>query len=377
MRNHHTGRRAFATRLGICALGVVMLAGNGIAQADESNPFDVGDSSGKGPNLQIGGIAWQTNFETNPVEGQENIPFEFVAGFPTVLIEMLNPPVACEVWAAQYYNNLFEEGVLATTGLYYNRTLARARNPEDGGTGVGGSPQRTPHREAGPGTENTGGYSLAECPTRADAHGFVRQFGGGMDSKNQVVLHGYGENTAKVDPKAQVATSDGVADLSDISFEQGLSIKRLHSALKVNHVADKEPTFDWSLVLQGVSAGGTEIFGFGAKGLVMGGQNVTGAEAVDQFNEQSKAYEKQFEAAFVYGFQIVKPRSYVDAAFDKFNFISPVVEGSIAFPARKGTVGDFQAMRLGKNAYRGVFKTVKDDEYGGQENICGGTRSAC
>lgn len=360
-------KRRFAARLGICVLGATMIAGSGVASAEE---YDLGDASGKGPNIQFLDQGYQTNYETNVVQGQENIPFRFDLGFPSTLAELLNPPLACELWAAQYYSPLFEEAVLSTTGLYYNRSLARSRNPEDGGKGVAGSPQRTPYTETGPGTDEFGPRAVSDCPNRAQGRAFARTNGVTMDGFQ--IAGGWSETIAKVDPAAKVATGLQTVDLFDVRPNEALSIQSMHSVLETTHVAGKEPTFKFVLELQGVKAGGQEIIGFGANGFKVGGQG-PGPEAVKQFNEGAAAYEKQFEAAFTYGFKIVEPRFFVDAAFDKFNFESPVVEGSISFPSRKGTVGDFQALRFGANNYRGVYKLVTKDEEG-PGITCGGAR---
>ena len=61
---------------------------------------DLGDASGTGPNIDVPGQSWSVSTESRVFEAQENIPFIIRYGQPTTQIELVNPPVECEVYAA-------------------------------------------------------------------------------------------------------------------------------------------------------------------------------------------------------------------------------------------------------------------------------------
>lgn len=348
-----SGRARLRTGAGLAA--VLMVATAGLAGAEE---YDLGDSSGEGPNTQIFGQAWDTSLESRVFEAQENIPFDVRYGQPITQVDLITPPVQCQVYASQYYfGSLVEEGVFATTGLYYNRTLARSRNPSDGGKGIGGSPRRTPKNETGPGTAEAGPYTLAECPNRGTGHGFARAAGvAGLFSG------AYSEGRGQADPANKVINKESVANITNVNLEGGVTIKSIHSLLKVAHEIDKEPKFSFEMRIEGVVANGTEIIGSGDHGLVFAGTGLTGPDAIKQFNTQANSQSEALKAIAIYGLKVAEPKFFIDQQFDKFNFEVPVLEGSLAFPSRKGTLGDYQAARFGTNNYRGVYISVDTTE---------------
>lgn len=350
------GRRwGLVGRFGVCLLGMLLVVGLTVVEGtDNSSPVGAAEFE------SISGQHWTTVSEARVGEGQENFPFEAYYGQPMSMIELNSTPLSCEIWAAQYYAGVIaEEGALATTGLYYNRTLARAKLPEDEGTGIGGAPARKQKAEVGPGTMQGGPYALSECKDKTHGTGYARF--NGMASPQLTIAGAVATTTQSADTDNKVITAEMHSTAFGVEVPGGLSIKVMDSYLKVEQKPTAEPTFSYKLTLMGVSAGGQEIIGFGDKGFKIAGQG-PGPEAVKQFNDGAAANRESLKQLFIYDFKIVAPRAYKDDTFDRWNINGPVLEGGIGFPSRRGTLGDYQALRLGSNWYRGTYETVKPGE---------------
>lgn len=333
-------RRSPLRRIGVLTAGLVLVSG----LAGTNFP---GRATAQTSDDEALKSSWSTTMEARGVEAVANIPVAIVAGLPEASIDIYAPPTRCEATAAVYYaGSLAETAVLGNTGLYYNRTAALAKNPPTDAKQIGGAPERREKVEFAPTTAAGGPYALAECPGRSNGQAVSRM--NGVSTPGLTIGTSFAESTERVDK--DTIFGEAVSGLFNVKVGDALSIRSVHSTLKAEHQAGQEPKFTYTLSLVGISNGGTDALTISGKG--------TGAEIVKQFNEQAAANKEAFAALGTYDVFISEPRAFHDDRYGKTVFEAPAINLGAGIAARKGTAGDYQAVRFALTRYTGAHEVI-------------------
>lgn len=272
---------------------------------------------------------------SSAIETFAQIPSEITQGSPSGTVFLENPDQPfCEGIAGVYDLGLIiDDFAEITVPNYKNPTRTRVHNPE-------GSFKSKQEFSTFPG----GPSALAHCPTRES--GVSRAtWGGGGDGQGSV-QSAFAETKATKTPGKPEVVTEQIARLKGVKLgAAGFSL--IESSLKVTWTAKAEPVIAYRLSLGGFFNADEAVGAIGEPGLTIAGQAVGGADFIKQFNEQSKAYERQFETFAKYGFRILQPRYFTDGIQGRPTIQMAVVDGSLGFAARKGGIGENQGIRFG------------------------------
>jgi hypothetical protein len=282
-------------------------------------------------------VRYSTIIQSRPIEPYAQVPSEVHVGVPSASVYLEDPATAhCEVIAGVYDHGLLAGEYLETIipdNMYRNPTQMRAVNPRD-----------TRPDKAEFTTFPGGPSALAECPTPTSGKGSATWGGGGNDSGG--VESATSTSTSTLVPDQELVVSETTSKLQGVKLGDA-TIRSLENWLKVEWRPDQEPVISYRMVLQGVFSGTDEVASGGGKGIVLSGQNVGGSEFTEQFNQQAKAHQSEFEQLGTYGFRILEPRYYEDAISRRPSVEAAVLDASWGFTARQGGIGHRQGLRLG------------------------------
>jgi hypothetical protein len=297
--------------------------------------------------------AWGVDTTSRVFETYAEIPHEFYPGFPTTGVSLFSPG-QCETLSAGYFAGIeIEEAIFGALPGYRNVTLARASNPE-----TKGYPSRA---QVAPSGEQGGPAYTAECATPDVGHGTARD--AGFTSPGGSAGSGLSETTQTLDRDARTITSEATTALDDLSLGGSLRIRHFASSMKTVLSPDAEPTVTYRITLQGISTGGdrastaaADSFAISDGGLTLAGKDVGGSDLIKQFNEQSRAHEKDLAVLARYGFRILAPK--FSAGDDGYTVEAPVVDAGLYFPARQNQTGQGQALRIGMVRFTGSYHAI-------------------
>ena len=300
-----------------------------------------------------GSAVWGVDTTSRVFETYAEIPHQFYPGFPTTEVSLFSPG-QCETFGAGYFAGIeIEEAIFGTMPGYKNVTLARASNPET--KGYPSKAQVAPF-----GGQGTPAYT-AECPSPDVGHGTARN--AGFTSPGGSAGSGLSETTETLDRDAQTVTSETTTSLTDLTLGGSLRIHHVSSYLKTVLTPDAEPKVTYRITVQGISTGGDGVstaaadsFAVTDGGLTLAGKDVGGSDLIKQFNEQSKAHEKDLSILARYGFRILAPK--FSTSDDGYTVEAPVMDAGLYFPARQNQTGQGQALRIGMARFTGSYHAI-------------------
>ena len=297
--------------------------------------------------------AWGVDTTSRVYATYAEIPHQFYPGFPTTEVSLFSPG-QCETFSAGYFAGIeIEEAIFGAMPGYKNVTLARASNPE-----TKGYPSKA---QVAPFGGQGGPAYTAECASPDSGHGTARN--GGFTSPGGSAGSGLSETTQTLDRAARTITSETTAAVDDLSLGGSLRIHHISSFMKTVLTPDAEPTVTYRITLQGISTGGggastasADSFAIGDGGLTLAGKNVGGSDLIKQFNEQSRAHERDLSVLARYGFRILAPT--FSAGEDGYTVEAPVMDAGLYFPARQNQTGQGQALRIGMARFTGSYHAI-------------------
>lgn len=278
--------------------------------------------------------SYATTTQSRTVETFSRLPFDVTQGYPSATVHLDHQGVAqCEVIAGMFDGGIVEEYFeLGFGGAYQNHTTAEAGNQR------GALPEKAEFGAA------PGPNAQAACPTPQSGLGQAA-FGGNQTDEFGVDFAYTTSSATKAKDRASVLTETATR-LQGIRVAE-VSLRHLESWIKVEWRSTQEPLISYRMVVSGLFNGADEVLLKGDRGVVLQGEDLAGADFIKQFNEQSAAHETAFEQLATYGFRVLEPRVYTNAAGREV-VESFVVNGGFGLAARKGEqVGNFQGMRLG------------------------------
>lgn len=288
----------------------------------------------------------------HPVEPYAELPNEVQQGIPGTNVELQQAPlpIQCEAIAALYEPSVLVDGVITivSEGKYKNPTKAWAWNPP------GNLPSKSEVS-----TFPNGPRAFAHCPT--NRNGIAEATFGGYKSDQFSVRFTSSETTSVKVPGEDVIVAE-TTNLAQGIKAGDLQIGTAFSWLKVEFRPGAEPKVSYRLELTGVHDG-KALSGASKDGIVLAGENLSGGDWIEQFNEGAKSYASTFEALATYGFRVLEPRFTRDqrSAADRGGSVYPyyyelsAVDGVLRPTARRDQTGHGFGMRVAVSRIAGTF----------------------